>query len=153
MRARRIDERGDNWEGRCPQRPRASRLILRAVSGEKLVSRITSRTFLCGGRGVLLRPFQLFFRTLHSRVFLRALSYAVAGACCCSPSSYFFALCIVAYSFAHSLMRRTAPEGRGPPSYFPRNTLARISDSLLFFAHLQIANLTSICCHPLIRLL
>ena len=105
MRARRIDERGDNWEGRCPQRPRASRLILRAVSGEKLVSRITSRTFLCVGRGVLLRPSQLFL-----------------------------ALCIVAYSFAHSLMQRTAPEGRGPPSYFSLICRTRI-------IHLYVANL------------
>ena len=41
-------------------------------------------------------------------------------------------------------MRQTAPEGRGPPSYFSRNTLAHASYTQLFLAHMQITNLTSI---------
>ena len=32
----------------------------------------------------------------------------------------------IARSFAHFLMRRPAPEGRGPPSYFPRICISRL---------------------------
>gem|GEM_PF-2461521 len=78
----------------------------------------------------------------------------------------------IANTFAHFHMRRTAPEGRGPPSYFPRiciiahffthsrgghssqpshNTLARASYYQLLFAHNQNANHCNICCHTLVR--
>lgn len=43
----------------------------------------------------------------------------------------------IANSFAHFLMRRLAPEGRGPPSYSSCNTLARVSFSQLLLAHMQ----------------
>ena len=80
MRMRRIDERGANWEGRCPQRPGANQKSNVRLSGRKLVSRIPSRIFLCGWRPLRQRPSQLFLAHMHNRAFLRALMRRLAAA-------------------------------------------------------------------------
>ena len=65
----------------------------------------------------------------HRIILMRRLATAEAAVLPAKKSQ----MCI-AHLAAHFLLRRTAAEGSGPPSYFSRNTMARVSYSRLFIA-------------------
>ena len=94
-------------------------------------------THSCGGwRPLRAAALPAISRALYNRALLRALSRRLAAAEAAALPAISRAL--YNRAFLRVLSRRlAAAEGSGPPSYFSRNTLARVAYSQLFFKHTQ----------------